>query len=296
MDKKRFHIQKILIPFDFSDTAELALEHAAFMAKLLKAEITMLHVVESYSFATAISQAFSRTQSEFENKMEGTAKDRLQHIAQELHHKEGISVQIRTGVGKIYKTVIQVASETGADIIVMGTHGVSGFQELLVGSNTYRVVSGAPCPILSVQTHAKKIGFKDIVLPIDNSKESRQKVIHAIEMAKHYNSVIHVAGIITMSDVELQRRFEVKIHQVKEFIEKHEIPYTVKMFKGDNLATISMDYAYQINADLIIIMTEQENNSTGLMLGSFAQQIVNHSKVPVLSVRPMISSDISVGY
>lgn len=296
MEKKKFHIQKILIPFDFSDTAELALEHAAFMAKLLKAEITMLHVVESYSFASAISQAFSRTQNEFENKMEGSAKDRLQHMAKELHHKEGISVQIRTGVGKIYKTVIQVASEIEADIIVMGTHGVSGFQELLVGSNTYRVVSGAPCPILSVQTHAKKIGFKDIVLPIDNSKESRQKVIHAIEIAKHYNSVIHIAGIITMSDVEMQRRFEVKIHQVKEFIEKYEIPYTVKMFKGDNLATISMDYAYQINADLIIIMTEQENNSTGLMLGSFAQQIVNHSKVPVLSIRPMISSDISVGY
>ena len=68
------------------------------------------------------------------------------------------------------------------------------------------------------------------------------------------------------------------------------------MFKGDNIATISMDYAYQINADLILIMTEQENNSAGLMMGSFAQQIVNHSKVPVLSVRPLISTDISMGY
>jgi len=296
MEKKRFHIQKILIPFDFSETAELALEHASFMAKLLKAEIMLLHVVESYSFASAISQAFSKTQNEFETKVEAGAKERLQQIADELHHRDGIVVKFRTDVGKIYKTIIHVADEVDADLIVMGTHGVSGFQELLVGSNTYRVVSGANCPILSVQTHAKKIGFKDIVLPIDNSKESRQKVLHAIELAKYYKSVIHIAGIITMSDIEVQRRFEVKIHQVKEFIEKHEIPYTVKMFKGDNLATISMDYAYQINADLIIIMTEQELNSTGLMMGSFAQQIVNHSKVPVLSVRPMISSDISVGY
>jgi len=296
MEKKRFQIQKILIPFDFSETAELALEHASFMAKLLKAEITLLHVVESYSFASAISQAFSKTQTEFETKVEAGAKERLQQISDELHHRDGIIVKFRTDVGKIYKTIINVADEISADLIVMGTHGVSGFQELLVGSNTYRVVSGANCPILSVQTHAKKIGFKDIVLPIDNSKESRQKVVHAIELAKHYKSVIHIAGIVTMSDIELQRRFEVKIHQVKEFIEKHEIPYTVKMFKGDNLATISMDYAYQINADLIIIMTEQEHNSTGLMMGNFAQQIVNHSKVPILSVRPMISSDISVGY
>src|SRR6476620_296769 len=70
MEKKRFHIEKILIPFDFSETAELALEHGSFMAKLLKAEITLLHVVESYSFTSAISQAFSKTQSEFETKVE----------------------------------------------------------------------------------------------------------------------------------------------------------------------------------------------------------------------------------
>src|SRR6187399_414607 len=151
MEKKRFHIQKILIPFDFSETAELALEHASFMAKLLKAEITLLHVVESYSFASAISQAFSKTQSEFETKVEAGAKERLQQISDELHHRDGIIVKFRTDVGKIYKTIIHVADEIKADLIVMGTHGVSGFQELLVGSNTYRVVSGSNCPILSVQ-------------------------------------------------------------------------------------------------------------------------------------------------
>src|SRR4030095_16267889 len=148
MEKKRFHIQKILIPFDFSDTAQLALEHASFMAKLHKAEITLLHVVETYSFASAISQAFSKTQSEFESKVESGAKERLQQIAEELHRKDGIHVKFRTDVGKIYKTITHVAQEISADIIVMGTHGVSGFQELLVGSNTYRVVSGAECPIL----------------------------------------------------------------------------------------------------------------------------------------------------
>lgn len=296
MEKKRFHIQKILVPYDFSETSELALEHASFMAKLLKAELTLLHVVESYSFTSAISNAFSKTQRDFESKVESSANENLQQIANNLHHKDGIKVNIRTDVGKIYKTIISVGEEIDTDIIIMGTHGVSGVQELLIGSNAFRVVSAASCPVITVQTHARKIGFKDIILPIDNSKESRQKVIHAIEIAKHYNSVIHIAGIVTMSDLELQRRFEVKIHQVKEFIEKHEIPFTVKMFKGDNIATISMDYAYEINADLILIMTEQEINSTGLLMGSFAQQIVNHSKVPVLTVRPLVSSDISVGY
>ncbi len=293
---KKFQIQRILIPYDFSETAELALEHATFMAKLHKAEVHLLHVIESYSFTSAISNAFTKSQTEYESKIETSANVRLAEIADKLHRSSGITVKTSTEVGKIYKKIISVAESMNIDIIVMGTHGASGFQEFLVGSNSYRVVMGAPCPVISVQTHAKKIGFKDLVLPIDNSSVSRQKVKHAVELAKHYNSVVHIAGIMTMNDVEMQRRFEVKVYQVKEYCEEHEIPYTVKMFKGDNISTLTMEYASQINADLIIIMTEQE--SAGLFMGSFAQQVVNHSKIPVMSIRPDEGDPekISIGY
>ncbi|MBL0104077.1 MAG: universal stress protein [Bacteroidetes bacterium] len=229
---KKFQIKRILIPFDFSETAELALEHAVFMAKLHKADILLLHVVESFSFASAISSAFGKSQSEFESKMESSAKDRLQNLTEKLHHDSGMSVSFKIDSGKIYKKIMSVAEEEKVDIIVMGTHGVSGFQEFLVGSNTYRVVMSAPCPVISVQTHAKKIGFKNIILPIDNSHSSRQKVKHAVEIAKHYNSVVHIAGMMTMTDVDLQRRFEVKIHQVRDYFEEHEVPHTVKSLQN----------------------------------------------------------------
>ncbi|MCC7232653.1 MAG: universal stress protein [Bacteroidia bacterium] len=293
---KKFEINKILIPFDFSETAELALEHAVFMAKLHKADLILLHVIESYSFTSAISQAFSKSQTEFESKVESSANERLQQLSDKLHHDSGMGVNYRTEVGKIYKKIISVADEMNADIIIMGTHGVSGFQEFLVGSNTYRVVMGASCPVISVQTHSRKIGFKDIVLPIDNSHSSRQKVKHAVEIARHYNSVIHIAGIMTMSDVDLQRRFEVKIHQVQDYLDQHEVPHSTKIFKGDNTASITLDFSNSVNADLIIIMTDQE--STGIFLGNYAQQIINHSKVPVMSIRPVESEGdkISLGY
>lgn len=293
---KKFQIKKILIPFDFSETAELALEHAVFMAKLHKADIILLHVIESYSFTSAISQAFGKSQSEFEQKIESSANDRLKELTSKLHHDSGMGVQFRTESGKIYKSIVNVAEEMDTDVILMGTHGVSGFQEFLVGSNTYRVVMSAPCPVISVQTHAKKIGFKNIVLPIDNSASSRQKVKHCVEIAKHYNSVVHIAGMATMSDVDMLRRFDVKIHQVKDYMDEHEIPYTVKMFKGDNAASITMDFATQVNADLIIMMTDQE--ASGIFIGNFAQQIINHSKIPVMSIRPDEGDPdkISLGY
>ncbi len=293
---KKFEIKKILIPFDFSETAELVLEHAVFMAKLHRADIILLHVIESYSFTSAISQAFGKSQTEFEQKIESSANDKLKELTSKLHHDSGMTVNFRIENGKIYKSIVNVAQEIDADVILMGTHGISGFQEFLIGSNTYRVVMGAPCPVISVQTHAIKIGFKNIVLPIDNSAASRQKVKHSVEIAKHYNSVVHIAAMATMSDVDILRRFDVKIHQVKEYLDEHEVPYTVKIFKGENPASITMDFATQVNADLIIMMTDQEGG--GVFIGNFAQQIINHSKIPVMSIRPDEGDPdkISVGY
>ena len=281
---KRFHIKKILVPFDFSETADLALEHASFMAKLHKAELILVHVIESYSFTSAITSAFGKSQSEFEEKIESSANDRLQQLTEKLHHDNGMKVVYRTEAGKIYKKIVTIAVKEEADIIVMGTHGVSGFSDFVVGSNTYRVVMSAPCPVISVQAHSKKVGFKDIVLPIDNSPSSRQKVRHCVEIARHYNSIVHIAGMMTMSDVDMQRRFEVKIHQVQAFLEEHEIAHTVKVFKTDNSPATTLNYSTQINADLLIIMTDQEGS--GIFMGNYAQQLINQSKIPVMSIRP----------
>lgn len=293
---KKFHIKKILIPYDFSETAKLALEHAVFMAKLHRADIILVHVIESYSFVSAISSAFGKSQSEFEEKVESATNEKLQSLTEKLHHDGGVKVTHRTENGKIYKKIVSVAEEVDADIIVMGTHGVSGFQDFLVGSNTYRVVMSAPCPVISVQVHSKKIGFKDIVLPIDNSHSSRQKVKHAAEIARHYNSIVHIAGMMTMTDVDLQRKFEVKIHQVQGYLEEHEVAHTVKVFKTDNTPLTTMNYSNQLNADLLIIMTDQEGS--GIFMGNFAQQIINQSKIPVMSIRPDEGDPdkISIGY
>ncbi len=293
---KKFQIKKILIPYDFSATAELALEHAVFMAKLHKADIVLVHVIESFSFTSAISAAFGKTQSEFEQKIESSANEKLQSLTEKLHHDSGMTVIHRTESGKIYKKIVAVAEEVEADIIVMGTHGISGFQDFLVGSNTYRVVMSSPCPVISVQAHSKKIGFKDIVLPIDNSHSSRQKVKHAVEIARHYNSVVHIAGLMTMTDVDMQRRFEVKIHQVQNYLEEHEVAHSVKIFKTDNSPSVTLEYSNQINADLMIIMTDQE--SSGFFMGNYAQQLINQSKIPVMSIRPDEGDPekISLGY
>lgn len=282
MSQKAFEIRKILIPFDFSETAALSLEHAVFMAKLLKAEIVLLHIVETVTFTSAISHALSG----FEKKIETTTNAKLDEIAKEIHNHSGISVSIITEVGRIYKKIISVAKDIEADLIIMGTHGVSGYQRFNVGSNTSRVVEASPCPVISVQTHSKNIGFKKIVLPIDESPTSRQKVNHVIEMANHYNAHVIVVGLINFNNEDAKRKFRIKVEQVEEFLAKFDISHESKIIQGDNLAKMTMSVSEEVDADLVVIMTEQEPSITGFFLGTYASQVVNHSKIPVMSVRP----------
>jgi len=298
METKKFAIKNILIPYDFSETAALALEHAVFMAKLCKAQISLLHVIETYSFTSAISHAFSKSQAEFENKVEESTKMKLQEVADSIHQKSAIQVKFTTEVGSIYKQIVKVAHDIHANIIIMGTHGASGFQEFLMGSNAFRVVMSSPCPVITVQAHAKKIGFKDIVLPIDDSNVSRQKVVYAVELARHYSATLHIAGLRTSKSADFLRKFEIKVRQVEEYCKEHSISTTKKMFDGDDISKMSLNYAGEINADLIVIMTEQEASPGFFNMGSAAQSLVNHSKVPVMSIRPMATdpSKITVSY
>ena len=275
-------ISKILIPYDFSETADLSLEHAIFMAKLMKAEITLLHIVETVSFTSAISHALSG----FEQKIESATNDKLEQLAREIHMKSGIALTVRTEVGRIYKKICNVAKEIDADIIIMGTHGVSGYEKFSVGTNTSRVVQEAPCPVLSVQTHAKGLGFSKILLPIDESNDSRQKVPFAVALARYYKSHITIIGLINFTGNDLTRKFKIKVEQVEEYISKHDLNYDTQFVEGKDLAAMTMKAADDSDADLLVIMTEQEPSITGFLLGTYAVKVVNNSKVPVLSIHP----------
>ncbi|MBK9399571.1 MAG: universal stress protein [Bacteroidetes bacterium] len=279
--QKDLNIKKILIPYDFSETAALSLEHAIFMAKLLKADIYLLHIVETTTFPSSISHAFTG----FEKKVEEASNEKLKELADEIHRQHGVQVQIITEVGKIYKRIVHTAKQAHVDIIIMGTHGASG-SSYIIGSNTTRVVQEAPCPVISVQTHITKVGFAKIALPIDDSAESRQKVNFALEIAKHYNSRVVVIGLMRNGNEDYQRKFKIKIEQVEDFLSGHGI-ITESIYKqGDDLAKSTLQSSAEIEADLLVIMTEQEPSITGLLMGSYATKVINGSKIPVMTVRP----------
>jgi nucleotide-binding universal stress UspA family protein len=172
----------------------------------------------------------------------------------------------------------------------MGTHGTSGMVEFFAGSNTYKVVTESSCPVISVRSPAKNTGYKTIVLPIDDSAHSRQKINHAIVLAKHSHASIHLLGLADSDDEGELKKFEGKLDQIQEYISKCGISFSRKTLNGGNQAKITYDYAKSVDADLIVIMTDQDENITGRLLGTYAQQIVNHSKIPVMSIQPVVAN------
>lgn len=280
---KKFEIKKILIPIDFSETSTLAISHGAFMAKLFKAQLLLLHVVEKNwnPFDIVVPELKVEAPSDLSQKIQ----NKLDELAEKTRAQYGANVITLSVDGNVCDEVVSAANENKVDVIVIGTHGASGFEELFVGSNTYKIVTLSETPVLSVQTHAKNIGFTNVVLPIDNSDHSRQKVNHAVVLAKHYACKINVLGLLEdEDDASEESKFKIKIDQVNAYLEKAGVVHTSKILKGKNQAKLTMEHAASVNADLILIMTDQEES--GSFLSSYAQQVVNHSKIPVLSIQP----------
>lgn len=285
---KPFKIEKILIPIDFSETSMLAFEHATFTAKLFKAELVLLHVVEKHweKFSIVVPEMRITPPGDIINAIE----KRLEEIAASIHSKHGIKSTCITANGTIFSEIISVSKEHQVDLIIMGTHGTSGFAEFFVGSNAYKVVTSAECPVISVQTHAQKLGFKDILLPIDDSAHSRQKVNHAIVMARQFSAKLHIVGLADFDDETDLKKFEIKLEQIEEYIKKCDLTCTKEIIHGKNQAVMTAEYAQSTGTDLIIIMTDQDENLTGRLMGPYAQQIVNHSKIPVMSIQPVFGT------
>jgi nucleotide-binding universal stress UspA family protein len=285
----KFEIKKILFPFDFSETAMKALDHAVHLANLTNAEIILIHVLEGVMGASEPTYIEAPLSSHvlYENNVIDKCNVDLAQLSEKIHKKGEIKITTITRAGSAHNKIVKIAGLIEADLIVMGTHGVSGFREFIIGSNASRVVSEALCPVLTIQEHTKDPGFKNILLPFRDKPHSREKVDYAIKMAKLYGSVIHVLGVDTEESETDFNKIVLEAEQIKKIIEKQELECEVKVISGSYLSDLILKYAKSNEIDLIVAMSDMDRvNISEYIMGPVIQQIINHSPIPVLSVRP----------
>jgi nucleotide-binding universal stress UspA family protein len=216
-----FKINRILVPVDFSDTGLLAVEHATFMARLFKADLYLLHIIESIEFPFNLNQPFFLI-GKYDDELEKICTIELDDLAKQIRKLHGITVTTLIIKDKVVTGIRDAAKDNKIDVIIMGTHGSKGFDEYFIGSNAHKTVTLSPCPVITIQTHSKKMGFKNIVMPIDNSLHSRQKVDTVIELASHYGAKIHILGLIDPDEDIDEKKFNIKIETVENCSKKSQ--------------------------------------------------------------------------
>ncbi|MCC7233529.1 MAG: universal stress protein [Bacteroidia bacterium] len=278
-------LKKILIPLDFSKTSLKALDYAGIIAKKSGAEILLLHVIENIYVTTDPFYAGIPMASSYETDLLKISKANLDKVAGTLKKSGAVTVSTLSTTGRTHAEILNTAKEVKAGLIVMGTHGVSGFREFVMGSNTYRVVNDSIIPVMSVQHHNKAAAFKNILLPFSDRPHSREKIKLAIQFAGIFNSTLHILGIDDEMTKSHSRKIALEADQLKGFVSKHDINSVIKVISEPYHVNTVLSYAKKIKADLILTMGDTARQDfTEYFTGSFSQQLVNHSPVPVLSV------------
>jgi len=192
--------------------------------------------------------------------------------------------------GKVYSEICNVADELKAYMIVVGTHGLSGFEEFWSGSNANRIVSASNVPVLTIRGgNDISQNLDRIVLPLNSTKVTREKIPITAELAKYFNSEVHILGLQTSSHADIRYRIKAYVAQAEDYFKERAIKYRSVFIDSEQITDDTLEYAKKIKANMIAIMTEQETSTANLWMGPYASQMVNHSPFPVLSVKPQKS-------
>jgi len=268
----------IIVGIDFSDCSINALEHAIGIAQKAKSGITMVWVNHlDYS-----KEIFSVEPKQLQTEVKKKFEDLLKKYTVKLH---GYPLIYEMRKGKIYKEICASADEHESFLTVIGTHGSTGFEEFWIGSNANKMVSSSKQPIITIRGGVD-VGrdLKKIVMPFDSTKVTRQKLPFTALLAKYFDSEVIILGMFSSTLDDLRYRIRNYVAQAEDYFRENDIKFKTEYLEVDNITDATLEYAKNIDANLISVMTEQETRTSNLWLGPFAAQMVNHSSIPVLSI------------
>jgi len=282
MTKKFAMGKQIIAAVDFSKNSVHALEYAILIGNVIRSDVMMVWVDKPESEESLYDNKVIEIRQEAKKRMEAYMKKYKNKL-------KGGTLIYKLRKGKVYKEIGNMARYHDAYLVVAGAHGVSGYEAFWIGSNANKIVANADCPVITIRENFKiKKTINRVVMPIDNSSATRQKVPFAMEFARYFKSVIYILELQSSSLKAVRAKVSSYTNQVVKYLTEHDVKHVVKSIDADNITTATIQYAQESEADLIIIMTEQEEATQNIWLGPYAQQMVNHSPIPVMSVHPKI--------
>ncbi|MFB6305947.1 MAG: universal stress protein, partial [Flavobacteriales bacterium] len=217
------------------------------------------------------------------------AKKRFEELLKKPYFKD-VKVVEALQFDRTYENIVKQASKNKIDLIVMGSHGASGLKDMFVGSNTERVVRMSNCPVLTVKHEMQKPdNINNIIFASDFTEENYSSFPFVKKFAEIYDATIHLLKVNTPFIFEKSTNSD---KTLKEFSDHFELKNVVhKVYNHDSMEQGVINYADDINTDIISLSTHGRKGLKRIIRGSFTEDVVNHSKHPVLSIK--INKDAS---
>jgi len=276
-------MKKIIVPIDFSEYSENALETASGLARKYNAEIFALHMLELSNAVLTSSSDQKDVEAVFYMKL---AEKKFKNFL-EKDYLDGLKVTPIVKHFKVFSEVNEVAKENGADLIDMGSHGVSGLKEVIIGSNTEKVVRHSDIPVLVVKHNPILTDFDNVVFACDFSDDAIKPYINATKMLDSINAKLHLL-YVNVPDAGFRSSAEME-KKVADFLKRAD----GSLDNMKNVTYVSdytieegiLNFSNVLGADLIAIATHGRTGLAHFFEGSITEDIANHSTLPVMTFK-----------
>lgn len=273
-------MKRILIPTDFSEHAADALKVAAQIAKKNNCEIHLLHMLE---LPIQMSDTVTGESSIPEVMLFIKKTNELFKKIKEQPSLKGITVVEATKFERASEGILSYSKKNNIDLIIMGSHGSSGFEEILIGSNTEKVVRFSEIPVLVIKKDMGEFKTQNFVFASDFSKEINKPFKKLIELASIFDSNLYLVMICTPSSFKTTQTAEkIMTNFVSEFKIKN---YSKHIYNDANIEQGILNFANSVDADLIGTCTHGRTGFSHFFNGSTGEDLVNHTIKPVISFK-----------
>lgn len=279
--------KRILVPVNFGAQSDAALQYASKIAGTINGMITCLHVIEEPGFITG-----KFITKETKEQIRREAGQRLSAKVNANINDRKIPFEIIVTAGKVHRKISEKANDIKAVFIIMGKSDSLDLKDNLLGSNTKQVIAQATTPIITVKSK-KLLESRQLLVPLDLSKPVYLKILKAIEIARLLQIDVGILTILKSDWSSLEANFRSRLDEIKEVFSNAGVSCKANSIVSKNpVYQEIISFANTTRAAMILIMTQQETEFTDLFIGSANQEIINHSEIPVLSIRPEEKTDL----
>jgi len=274
-------MKKILVPIDFSKPSEYATKMAAKIAQKTNATVYLIHFIELPSGVIDIASSSTFSIPESMLYLRKTKEKVLEF--KKSFFSEDRTVEYFIKLNSPFEGIKKYAEKINADLIIMGSKGHSEFEEIMIGSNTEKIVRSSKIPVIVIKKDLKKFKLKNLVFASNFKKENKEVFRKFLDFANAFDSKVHLLNINTPSHFEITQN---SIQKVKDFIKDFHLPkHSINIYNDTSVEEGIVNFSREKKADLIALSTHGRSGISHLFTASVTKNLSKKALKPIFTVK-----------